>query len=129
MSLYWDLRCVDCGVDAGISNANRMMKEMQGLAAGAADLGRAFKAITKLVDGELLGIRLLIDYGSISLPVEFFLEHGEHRVRPVDECGRFDTPCGITYRCSSCGTDFVCCEREHPGMSHTHHVGNVWHSE
>lgn len=126
MSLYWDLRCVDCGVDAGFDNANRMMTEMQALAAGSADLGRAFKAILA-VHGSLLGSHLLVDSWGFSIPVAFFVEHGDHRLRPVDEYGRFDTLCAVEYSCARCGQNAICCEREHPGLSHGHVVDGVWH--
>jgi hypothetical protein len=117
LSCYWDIKCVDCDEYAGIDNANREMELMQFLVAKKsmlADLSKtelpstpAFPDVELQVNGHHVDLR-------------FFAEHETHLLRPVDESGRFDTPCGQTFLCPKCGICYTCQDREHPGFPHHH---------
>lgn len=124
MSCYWDIRCVDCGVDAGIDNANHMMETMQTIVRVAPALGAAFAAL----GDELVRMPVELQVCGKYVPARFLAEHGQHRLRPVDEYGAFDTPCGKRFFCELCGVEVECRDREHPGNRKCSHlVGNVLH--
>lgn len=123
MSCDWDIRCVDCGADAGIDNANHGDDLMRAIVACAPELKTAIEKLWRY--DRFLDIDLRISSHHVSL--DFLVQHGGHRLRPVDEYGRFDTPCGATFRCPRCGVDVACSDREHPGKFHGHYVGHVYH--
>lgn len=106
MSNHWDIACVDCGEELGLSINHRddLMRDL----------------ITHRVTWEAMAVPLASVCGEIhlgygaTLDLEFFEKHKGHCLRPVDECGRHDTPCGQQVRCRRCGVVGVCWDREHP---------------
>jgi len=124
MSCDWDIYCVDCGVSAGIGDANHEDDTMRALVSAAADLGRALRVICGGVDG-LTELRVNGYY----VPANFFISHGNHKLRPLDEYGSFDTPCGQSFWCPKCGREVDCTEREHPGKPHSHSTADNHYRE
>lgn len=122
MSCDWDIKCVDCDVEAGIDNANHRMELMQSIVAHAKELHAFLKSAPEL-DCEL-------HFDGYYVPAKFFAEHGDHRLRPVDEYGHFDTPCSGRFFCAKCQQEFVCEDREHSHWpEHGHSSGVFWHRE
>jgi hypothetical protein len=122
VSCDWYIRCVDCGVDGGVAdeanNRDDLMRTLIQHAGELAAVGRlrsVFNGVDVRVEGHYLDL-------------EFFVQHEGHRLRPVDEYGRFDVPCGVVVHCPTCRADVACEEREHDGrFCHGHLVGTAWH--
>lgn len=121
MSTHWDIRCDDCGVEAGMS-LNHGDQEMRDLISHA-------DAIAALSDCH--AIDELSVYGAGCLDRSWFSAHRGHKLRPFNEYGEYDTPCSGRGRCPQCGTEHACCRREH-GLSyskaHAHVHETTWPS-
>jgi hypothetical protein len=124
MSCYWDIICTDCNVPAGITNANHAMKAMQ-LLISHVDVLAAVGVLRTHPD--IWDIELGVN--NIYIPIAFFHEHKAHHLRPIDEFGRFDTPCTGTFWCVRCAKQVQCEDREHPQKltEHIHYVDHIGH--
>jgi hypothetical protein len=126
MSCDWDIKCVDCDVAAGIDNANHQLELMQALIANAKELQEFLKALAaheKIYSTELL-------LNGYYIPIDFFVAHGDHHLRPIDEYGCFDTPCQGAFLCPRCQQMVACEDREHPRrQAHIHYVNHMGHWE
>jgi hypothetical protein len=131
MSCYWDIYCVDCGVEAGIEGANKRADLMRGLIAHSdalADLGRPYNA----EEGFCWDPVLKVD--GIDINLEFFYKHKEHKLRPLNEYRQFDTICGTPFFCPQCQKNFKCGSLDHTlntseTRGHAHVVDHVYHWE
>ena len=122
MSCYWDILCVDCDEPAGIDGANHcddLMSELIRYADTLANLKRS----NIIYD-------LTLQANFIHVPVEFFVRHQGHHLRPIDEYSRFDTPCQTTFYCDACMATVKCEQREHTRRDprdHYHTKDNAYH--
>lgn len=82
MSNYWDVYCKDCHEKCGIDNANREQDLMHELVRHR----HAIASIAPLVNDTLLELRQHNGI-SVRIPVEWFAEHHEHELCPIDEYG------------------------------------------
>jgi len=118
MSCDWDIRCVPCGVNLGIEDANHALEQMRALCTHAA-------AIAALRD--LAPFDVTISYFRHDISAAWFAEHAGHELRPIDEYGRLDGQCHKRAGCRDCGTLRACvlghghaggcapkCEAPHP---------------
>lgn len=133
MSCDWFIRCVDCGEDGGISSEDNHQDELvRCLIRRAGDVA-ALGSL--LADAEVRGSAVYdvtLHVSSVLLDLGFFVRHRGHRLRPVDEYGRFDVPCKQVVHCSKCNADLACEEMEGhcecpAHFAHGHWVGNEWH--
>ncbi len=101
MSNHWDLRCLDCDVDAGLSwnHGERQLNELVPLLAAIA----AAKPAMDLLDCEVVNSTYLDFSGAPSCVAAFAAHHAGHRVVPVDEYGALSGECGRSYQCGCCG--------------------------
>lgn len=107
MSNYWDIRCLDCGVDFGIDNANHKDDLMR-------DLIKAAPALADIADlMENHGLNM--GSGYMYVRPRMFATHRGHRLVAIDECGRIDGTCGVRFECT-CGASITCkLPPGHPG--------------
>lgn len=128
MSCNWDIRCVDCCEEASIADANHEVEIMHLLVQHAQELANLAGLVNavNVPKNHVYDVSLYIN--NYYVPLEFFAKHGTHHLRPVDEYGRFDTPCKKPFKCGSCNKDVTCEEREHDStFAHGHWVGETWH--
>lgn len=107
MSCDWDVRCLTCDVDAGISNANHALATMQSLVAHANVLAALSEAFGGVVD-----VELRIDCRWI--PPEWFLAHRGHELIACNEYGQIDRPCAVVFSCPGCNEPVACSDWLHP---------------
>jgi hypothetical protein len=109
MSCDWDVRCLDCEVDAGFDDTNHAVDAMRALAKRGpelAALGAAFLALSKSLEGERgyfeprMSLREL-SYGW-NLDAAWWVKHGRHQLVAVDEYGRCDDACNERFDCKTC---------------------------
>jgi hypothetical protein len=97
MSCNWDVHCIDCDMDAGMSvnhgdKLMRLLVDRRSALEGLEDLGTTDKVwdVRLHVNGE-------------HVPVAFFKEHRGHMIVPLNEHDELDIPCGRTFDCPICG--------------------------
>lgn len=109
MSCDWDVRCLDCEVNAGFDDTNHAVDAMRALAKRGpelAALGAAFLALSKSLEGERgyfeprMSLREL-SYGW-NLDAAWWAKHGRHQLVAVDEYGRCDDACNERFDCKTC---------------------------
>lgn len=108
MSCDWDVCCVDCNVESGISDANHQMELMRDLIANRS----ALEALAELNGPSVYDVELKISFSYI--PLKFWSEHKGHKLRPISEYGQHDLPCGKKLFCRLCEKEISCSELEHP---------------
>lgn len=132
MSCNWNVYCVDCSENAGMSvnHGEATMRLLVDRRAVLELLGHTF------TDGKSLGsawdLTLMLD--GVNIDVSFFLRHREHNIRPRNEYGEFDAPCGGIFDCPFCGP--VACGRKDHSIAfnslhgHSHGLqGYHWQKE
>jgi hypothetical protein len=94
----WDVRCLDCGVQHGFSDANHDDKLMIAVAkAGPALAALAGDPTVVALAKESCScstLRLALGHGPHAADLDWFATHGRHRLVAVDEYGYFDGDCG-----------------------------------
>jgi hypothetical protein len=116
MSCDYDVRCLDCGSNAGFDDTNHAIKEMRALAkmgAGLAVLARGILAFEKaLADDPALYLEPQFKLRDLShgwrLTPKWWAEHGDHHLVAVDEYGRCDDECAERFDCKECGYSKWC---------------------
>ena len=86
MSCDWDIRCMDCGEEAGIDNANHenvLMAELVQLADFLGEFGKN----EVIYDATLTA-------NFVHVPLEFFAQHKGHKLQAINEYGQLDVVCG-----------------------------------
>ena len=97
MSCSWDVHCIDCGVDAGMS-----LYRDSGFMRLLVDNRTKLEPLGDLIaDKGVWSLGLTINGEDVA--ASFFSEHRGHRIVPRNECGELDTPCGSTFDCPICG--------------------------
>lgn len=96
MSHHWSAYCVTCRSTHEYS-PNRGLTQIRALIRHARELA-AVQPATR--DGEC-DVSLMA-YGTSYLDVNWFAEHAEHELRPIDEYGAFDGECGRPTTCAIC---------------------------
>jgi hypothetical protein len=122
MSCYWDVRCLDCGEDLGIDNANHAVELMRSLVAHAKTLA-ALDPFVKEVGRTGHFIDFSFGCGS-SLHTAWFVKHADHRLVGVNEYGRLDDECGTRISCPTCGKDDHCRRLAGHDGDHSHKRGS-----
>ena len=117
MSCDWDVRCIDCGSDAGFDDANHALDEMRAFAKAGPELARLAKAWLDLEEAMKKtaawsgfdGFITLRDtsYGRRLAP-KWWAEHGSHRLVAVNEYGQCDDECGAWFKCGTCEHSMTC---------------------
>ena len=126
MSCDWDIHCVDCRADANIENANHEMELMRFLCSTAEKL--AEMASPSAQDHGLRWLEYEVKINCHYIPLDFFLKHRGHHLRPRNEYGEFDTPCQTTFHCPVCDKIVNCSKLEHPeDRGHYHVVDHQCH--
>ena len=121
MSCDWDVRCLDCGEDLGISNANHAVELMRVIIAHAKEIA-AVDSFMKATDRA--GYFIDFHFGSGSLiQTAWFAKHAAHRLVPVDEYGKIDDECGMRITCPACGKDDHCRRLAGHDGDHSHNRG------
>lgn len=110
MSRDWDVVCVDCDAELGLSDANHMDEMCQEIVKAApalAVLGRANpRAVVSFYPDNPDMFRF---------KAAFFVDHEGHRLMPRDEYGGYLTQCAEYIRCGECGTGHRCRRKpDHP---------------
>jgi len=110
MSCNWDVHCLDCNEDAGMS-----VNHGDGTMRRLVDNRERIEPLGDLLSAE--GIWSLgLTVNGEDVIVNFFAEHRGHRLVPQNEYGEFDTPCGKSFNCPICGP--VVCSRLDHSVAH-----------
>lgn len=101
MSCEYFVECVDCDSrhELGANHGQALMRSLVLVAPAISDFAPAARNIFD-------GLTLQTLYGRLDLA--WFIEHGRHRLRVVDEYGRFDGDCPKRVRCVHCSTEKWC---------------------
>ena len=111
MSCSWDIHCIDCGVDAGMS-----LYRDSGFMRLLVDNRTKLEPLGDLIaDKGVWSLGLTINGEDVA--ASFFSEHRGHRLAPRNEHGELDTPCGSTFDCPICGP--VTCGRLDHSISYS----------
>ena len=104
MSTSWDVRCIDCGEDAGVHASREPIRlyEIQSILQDAHKI-----ALLRGVDSDLT-LRLI----DVVIPIEFFTKHAGHKLRPVSEYGEVDGTCAKDFTCGHCGSRLGQCDKD-----------------
>ena len=107
MSCNWDVHCLDCHVDAGMSTNDGLdvMRLLIGHREKLEPLGGLLAA-----DG-VWSVGFTINGEEII--ASFFGEHRGHRLSPRNDCGELDGGCGKAFYCPTCGVSVICERRDH----------------
>lgn len=107
MSCDWDICCVECGEELGISDANHKLETMRSIIANRSAMEALAEAAESADAVAGLDIDLRVDY--VSLPdMGFFLRHKGHRLAPRSEYGTIDGRCNERLKCGVCETQHIC---------------------
>ena len=126
MSCSWDVHCIECNVDAGMSSC-RNSEFMRLLVDNRAKLESL---------GDLIAVEgvwsLGLTINGEDVVASFFSKHRGHMIVPRNEYGELDIPCGSTFDCPICG--LVTCGRLDHSIAHNlrhHHVtaDHIYHWE
>lgn len=104
MGTNWDIRCIDCGTDAGVSgNYDPIHQdEIQEILEHAAKF-----AALRGIGNDFVVTRIGVD-----VPFEWLAEHAGHRLRPVSEYGDVDGTCAKEFKCAHCGSRLGDCDKD-----------------
>lgn len=102
MSCDWNIKCVTCDVVHGFDEANNEKQLMRDLI----EHRHAFAAFHPVTISGCEVKLLTTWYGSID--TEWFVQHHDHELRPVNEYGVLDGECGRQVRCQECKTSHHC---------------------
>lgn len=106
MSCDWDVRCLDCKSDLGISNANHAVGLMRAIVAHAKVIGAL---VPFMKEADLAGYFVDLTFGDgTRINAEWLAQHADHHLVPVDEYGVLDGACGVRVVCPECNRDDVC---------------------
>lgn len=117
MSTWYDVYCFDCKSHAGIQE-NHWQEECADLIANKdaiASMAEGMKAIDSILGWRRPSIRLS---DHVSLPVEWFATHKDHKLVVINEYGSFYKECMKRFVCCGrCGNEWHYCHRkpEHEG--------------
>lgn len=101
MSCDWDVYCVECEEELGISDANHKVETMRSIITNRSTM----EALA--VMGEEASVELKVDYLYVT-DLEFFLKHKGHRLAPRSEYGAIDGRCNERLKCGECETQHIC---------------------
>lgn len=91
MSTYWNVCCFECGSEAGCLFECSVHRE--DLMIAVCEGARSLAKIAKVATASGLDVRLDTSIGGADL--EWFLQHAEHMIVPIDEYGQFRNLCGV----------------------------------
>lgn len=108
MSCDWDVRCMDCGEDLGVPDANNrddVMRTLIGCADALATLGAALIQVDNA--NQRTSIECEVSVSGYRFDPLWFAQHSGHKLRPVNEYGELDEQCGEWVKCE-CGAQQRC---------------------
>lgn len=108
MSTYWDIKCFDCGNQAGfhINHGERQLTEIIKVLPMLPAAKVAIDAIDDIAYPEMHWSGG--EGPSMSELCEFAKECGEHKLKLYNEYGRWDDQCRDYWKCDCCGTNTSC---------------------
>lgn len=110
MSDSWNIHCLDCNDDAGMSidfakNARLLIEHR-----------KKIEPLGGLLSDELGVWSLDLTVNGEEVDAGFFWNHKGHRLAPRNCEGELDTSCGESFDCPTCGT--VKCDRLEHSIAH-----------
>lgn len=115
MSTYWYIHCLDCKDTQSFDDTNHASDMMKDLAKAGPDLKIAAEALARTDSLPNITFSLRIGrYGGLEkeqLNLSWFIKHGDHHLRAIDEYGRVDDECGKWIKCEGCGSSNERCKR------------------
>jgi hypothetical protein len=121
MSCNWDVHCLDCHVDAGMS-ADHGLEVMRLLIRHRETL----EHLEGLLDDDSVWSMGFTLNGE-EIIASFFGEHRGHRLSPRNDSGELDAMCVKSFDCPICGVSVTCERRDHsiaPANLHHHYTAN-----
>lgn len=106
MGTSWDIYCLDCDDEAGVSASYSPIRqnELWPMLEAAPAIGALAE---RLVSWELA------EYGGgVRAPISWLAKHSAHRLRLRSEYGEIEGQCGKDYCCGHCKSRLGYCERD-----------------
>jgi hypothetical protein len=118
----WDIYCLDCHVDAGMSATNHGLETIRLLIEHREKLEPLERFLA--ADG-VWSMGFAVNGEEVI--ASFFGEHKGHRLFPRNDSGELDGMCGQSFICPICNTSVACERRDHSiahAPQHYHFTSN-----
>lgn len=114
MGTSYDLRCIDCGQDAGVSASYDPIRayELQPFIAVARALAGATGAKQLVEMKEPFSVTSADMNMGPRISLAWLVEHAGHRIRLVSEYGEVEGTCGQAITCTHCKAQHGYCDKD-----------------
>lgn len=109
MSTHWDIKCFDCGEEAGfrINHGERQLTEIIRVLPCLPAAKVAMDVIEDIAYPEIHWSSSC-EGPSLSDLCQFAIDHGEHKLKLYNEYGQWSDQCHEYFKCKCCGTNTNC---------------------